>query len=101
MNNVLNFILKSSADPKATSATIKFALLGVIPYLMQAAGIVCGFDYICIDLNPSTLELIASTVADTAYYLLSLVSVVGALWGASRKLYRTLTGENEVLNSRV
>ena len=30
MKNIINFVLKSSADPRATSLSVKFALLAII-----------------------------------------------------------------------
>jgi len=91
---IINFLLKSSADPKATSATVKFALLGAIPYLMQALDLVCQFGQQCYSLDPSLLETIVDALANGVFYTLSLVAVAGTIWGAGRKLYRTITGKN-------
>ncbi len=94
MHKVLKFILRSSANPQATSATVKFALLGIIPYIMQAAGIACQFGYNCVELSPSLLELIFVSLADATFYILTLVSIVGTIYGATRKFYLTIIGEN-------
>lgn len=94
MKKFVKFITKSSTDPKATSATVKFGLLGTIPYIMQALGLVCQFGYQCVDVDPSLLETIVDAVANGVFYTLALVSVFGSLWGAGRKLYRTFTGQN-------
>lgn len=97
MQTIISFILRSSANPQATSATVKFALLGLIPYIMQAAGIACQFGHNCVVLSPSLLELIASSVADATFYLLSLISIIGTIYGAVRKLYLTAIGQNVAL----
>lgn len=97
MKTLINFIIKSSADPKATSATVKFALLGLIPYAMQAADLVCQFGYQCVDIDPTLLETTVDALASGTFYLLSLISVIGVLWGLGRKLYRTVTGQNRAI----
>lgn len=89
--------MRSSADPQQTSATIKFALLGIIPYLMQALDMACSFGSQCYDLDPSLFETIVDALANGIFYLLSLISVIGTLWAAGRKLYRTVTGQNRAL----
>ena len=101
LKKVWAFIIKSSANPKATSATVLFALVGIIPYIMQAIGLACQFGSQCYDLDPNILELIATSIADGVYYSLYLVSILGTLWGLCRKLYRTFAGTNLVLNSDV
>lgn len=101
MSTITTFLLKSSADPKQTSATVKFALLGIIPYIMQVTNLVCEFGSQCYSIDPNLLETIASALAEGTYYLLLLISVMGTLWGASRKLWRTVTGKNLALKKRV
>lgn len=95
---IWTFIVKSSADPKATSLSIKFALLGAIPYAMQALDLVCQFGHQCYDIDPSLFTTIIDALASGVFYTLSLVSVIGTLWGLGRKLYRTFTGRNEAIN---
>lgn len=97
MKKIFNFIIKSSADPKATSMTVRFALLGAIPYLMQALGLVCQFGYTCIDVDPTLLEAIVDGIANLIYSLLAMISIAGATYGLARKLYRTIKGENLAL----
>jgi len=83
MNNIINFILKSSANPQATSASLKFALLGVIPYLMQLTNLVCEWGNQCYDIDPNLLETIVDALAN------------GTL---GRKLWRTINGTNLALS---
>lgn len=91
------FIFKSSNDPRATSATIKFALVGIIPYLMQATDIVCQFGYQCVTLNPSLVELFFDSVSETIFYSLTLVAVLGSAYGFLRKIIRTAMGVNKAI----
>jgi len=97
MTKIWTFITKSSADPKATSASIKFALLAVIPYIMQALSIACDFGQQCYDVDPSLLETGFDAIANGIFYSLSLVSVVGTIHGLVRKFIRTATGNNLAL----
>lgn len=97
MKKVFSFLAKSSADPSQTSLTVKFALLGIIPYAMQALSLVCEFGSQCYSIDPTLLETIASAIAEAVFYFLTLVSIGGALYGLGRKLYRTFRGENLAL----
>lgn len=93
------FILKSSADSQKTSATVKYALLGLIPLLMQATDIVCRYGYECVALDASLLEQIVDTVALFIFLSLSALSALGILFGLFRKVYLTAIGENEAVNA--
>jgi len=95
MSQIIQFILRSSANPNATSASIKFALIGVIPYLMQAFDLACDFGYQCYNVDPTLLNTMVEALANGAFYLLSLISIVGTIWGLTRKLYLTMIGENQ------
>jgi len=97
MKTIIDFIIKSSADPRATSLTVKAALLGLIPFIMQALDIACDFGSQCYSLQPTLLETIVTAITDGTFYLLSLISIVGVIYGLVRKVYRTIMGENEVL----
>lgn len=97
MNTIFRFIFKSSADATRTSATVKFALLGIIPYIMHATDIVCRLGYECVSLDTSLLEAVATGVAEAVFLGLSLLSVIGTVVGLFRKIYLTVVGENQTL----
>lgn len=94
MKKLLRFVLTSSADPKQVSASVKFALLALIPYAMQALDLVCSFGNQCYSVDASVLEIGIKAVADGTFYALSFVAAIGTLWGVLRKVYRTFTGQN-------
>lgn len=94
---IINFILKSSADPTKTSATIKFALLGIIPFIMQAWGIVCEFGYECTLVDTTLLEAVFNLISQTVFFSLSLISIIGTIWALFRKVSRTVGGTNKAL----
>ena len=102
------FIAKSSADPKQTSATVKFFLLGVIAWLggqgLELLGVICDLGGYCYQYywsDPSILDQARQAVdvsAQAIYYALTLVSVIGTAWGAWRKMWRTATKQNRALS---
>jgi hypothetical protein len=94
---VLKFIFVSSGNPTKASASLKFALVGFIPYIMQALDLVCGLGNQCYDINPTLLETFFDAIANGAFYLLSFIAVVGTAWQAWLKIYRTITGKNLAL----
>lgn len=97
MQTILDFILKSSADPRAISLTVKGALLGIIPTIMQVLDLACDFGHQCYQVNPSLFEAFVTAIADGTFYLFTLISVGLTIYGLARKLWRTLLGENLAL----
>lgn len=97
MKKIINFVLKSSADPKKYSLTVKMVLLGTIPYVMQVLGIVCALGLSCTVFDQTLLERFAAGVAEFVFLALSLVSVIGVVYGLLRKIKLTLMGENLTL----
>lgn len=97
MKSIYNFIVKSSADPEKTSLTIKGIGLMAIPYLLNLFDVACEFGQQCYQVNASTFEVIVQAVADGTFYALSFLSAWWALYGAVRKLFRTITGTNSAL----
>ena len=93
-SDALKWIFVSSADPTKWSLTVKMALLGVIPLIMQTLSIVCGFALICLAIDGSVLQNIAYTVSNLVYLGLSFVAGAGFLYGLVMKLWRTGTGTN-------
>lgn len=97
MKTIINFIMRSSADPVKTSRTIKGIGLMAVPYLMQVFELACEFGQQCYRVDASEFEVIIQALADGAFYGLSLVGAGMALYGAIRKLFRTFTGMNQAL----
>lgn len=79
------------------SLMVRSALLGFIPYVMQATDIVCQWGHTCMLVNVSELEVLVEAVVAAVFYVLTLVSAIGVLWGAARKVWLTFTGQNQVL----
>lgn len=97
LERIITWILVSSADPRNVSLTVKMALLAIVPWLMQAIGLACAFDTICIELDQSAIEAVAADVAQVVYAGLTIVSSVGLIYGLVRKVWLTLAGENRAL----
>lgn len=94
LSNVLKWILVSSADPDRWSTTVKMALLGLIPFIMQGIGITCGLHLVCPIVNVDELTGAFLSIANLVFYALSAVSIVGSVFAFMRKIVRTLTGTN-------
>lgn len=101
INSIMDYIRKalqwtfvSSADPEKISATLKFALLGAIPVIMQAIGLACGFNVLCLDTNAGELEQVGSAVANVVYFAVSAVAAGGTVLAFLRKVVRTARGTN-------
>lgn len=97
LKTIYNFIVKSSADPKAVSASVKYALVGIVPMIMQALNLVCGLGVQCYDLDSNLFMVGIDAIANGVFYGLSFVAVIGTFYGVARKLYRTVTGNNLAL----
>lgn len=97
MDKIIEILIKSSADPKKTSLTVKAALLAIVPFIMQAVGLVCAFGLTCTNFDASLLENFFTLIAELVYHTLMIGSVAGVLWGAMRKLWKTVRRTNPVL----
>lgn len=94
ISNVLKWIFVSSADAGKWSLTVKMALLGAVPAVMQGIGLACGFHVVCVAVNADQLTTIALSVANLVYLGLSAVASIGVLYGVIRKISLTATGNN-------
>lgn len=101
MQTIIKFLLKSSADPRATSLTLRAGLLTAITFsagqLATILGIFCQAGFTCYVLEPTLVDqvrYIATQITEGVYYALMTISVGATVYGAARKLYRTIRGEN-------
>lgn len=94
IDKILDFLLVSSADPSKWSLTFKMALVGVIPYIVNAAGIACGLGLVCLGVDDVVLNSLAEALEKIVFLVLSAVSAVGVLIGLFRKLIRSAQGTN-------
>ena len=97
LEKLVTWVLHSSEDPKKMSLTVKMALLSVVPWVMQTLGFACALGTVCVDFDQTALEAAAANVGQAVYYLLTAVSLVGFAYGALRKVWLTLTGQNKAL----
>lgn len=94
LSNVLKWIFVSSADPSKVSATIKFALLGIIPGAMSVIGMACGFHLACVNVSSGDLTTLAGEVSQLVFLALSTVSILGTVWAFCRKVFKSSNGTN-------
>ena len=82
LQNVIAWIVVSSADSSEVSLTVKAALLAVIPTLMAVAGIAH------INLGDgSALTSLVDVLAQFIQVALTLIASAMAVWGAARKVW--------------
>lgn len=93
------FLMVSSADPRKSSLTVRALALGVVPYIMQVTGMACSLGVHCVIVDPTLVDAIVTSVTDITFYTLTLVSVIGTIWGLIRKLFLTLKGEHAGLGA--
>lgn len=89
LKSLIQWFVKSSADPERISLTVKSALVAILPIIMLVAGI-----------SDSESSLLVDTITDIVFYGLSLVSAVGVVFGFCRKLWNTFvisSGDDNVL----
>lgn len=92
--NAIRWVLVSSEDASKWSLTVKMALLGLVPYAMQAFGITCGLNLVCPQIDANELTLIATSLSNIVYLTLSLIAAIGTAFGLVRKVTNTFEGTN-------
>lgn len=103
-----NFLVKSSADPKQSSLTVRAALLGALTVfsaeIVQALNLVCEFGYRCYYFSPSMIDDIRVLIDQLTYGVyvgLLLLSIGLGIFGAIRKIILTIKGENLALREDI
>lgn len=89
--------MRSSVDPHKTSMTVKYALIGIIPYVMQASDMVCEFGYTCMNFSDSFLNQMVDAITLSIFGGLTVISATGAIYGLMRKVVNTWNGTNKAL----
>lgn len=85
----LDWLLRSSADPRKTSLTVKAAMLGVLPAVLHFIGAACSYGLVCLGVDETTLNVIIETIGELTFWFLTAVSAVGFIYGLVRKLINT------------
>lgn len=95
----VKWVFLSSADPTKASATIKFALVGLIPLTIKAAAFFCGIGLACLSfLNEQWLDMVIAIIANIAYFAFGLVAAIGSAAALIRKVSSTVNGTNAVIS---
>jgi len=89
-----NWVVRSSADPKKTSLTIRAAGLALIPTAISILSTACGFGLVCLGVDAQGLNEVVETVASIIEAVLIVLSGLLFLAGFLRKLFLTATGQN-------
>lgn len=99
LDKFIDWATRSSADPTKASMTVKYALLGIVPYIIQITTAACGFGLVCLGVDADGFNAIVDVIADIVFWSFSIISGIGTLIGFVRKVYRSITGRNEVMAS--
>lgn len=90
---IVRWVMLSSQDPAATSLTVKASLAALLTWITMAAGL--GHITLPIDQISGLFDLVVQWI-QTA---LLLVSTSVAIFGAARKIWLTISGNNPVLDT--
>jgi uncharacterized membrane protein len=91
LENMINWVLTSSADATEVSLTVRGALIGAIPTIMALS----GFAHI----NLGDGSILTGLFDGTAQFIQSALTVIAAamtIFGALRKLYHLVVPANSI-----
>lgn len=93
LKTVWNWLVLSSANPEATSLTVKAALTFVVTYATVFAGLAH------VQLPGGQLTTLVDALVQFVQAVLMALSAAVAVYGAARKLWLTVSGKNPVVSS--
>lgn len=97
MSKFIAWVVLSSKDPRKISLSVKAALVAIIPFFMHAVTVSCGFGLVCLGVDSTHLQEVAEVTSDIIFWVFSIVSAIGFVYGFIRKLWLTAKSENKVL----
>lgn len=89
MKNLWNWIVRSSADPKRVSLTVRASLLMLVPAAMSVISAACGFGLVCVGVDAPALNQIVESIAALLELILMLIAGVLFAVGLIRKIALT------------
>lgn len=99
MKNLFMWLVRSSVDPRRTSLTIRMFLLAIVPYLVHAVALLCGFGFVCLGIDSEWFATIIEVIENIVFWSLSIIAGIGMIYGAIRKVWTTVHGTNAVIES--
>lgn len=84
LDNLIHWVVASSANPNAVSLTVRGALLGSIPAIMYVVGVAH------LNLGQDQITAVFDAVAGFLQALLTVVAMGLTLYGAVRKIWLSL-----------
>lgn len=88
--DLITWLVTSSKDPKQASLTIRMGLLAVVAWIVKSAAFACGFGLTCLDVDVVLLNQIVGWIELIVFYGFTIVGLVGAIYGAVRKIFFTV-----------
>lgn len=92
IDRIVNWLWLSSQHPDEVSLTAKSSLL----VLASGLSVALGFSHL--QVGPEFFTEIVNSVVNVIQYTLLLIGAVGAVVGAIRKVWNTVTGQNASVN---
>lgn len=86
---VFQWIWYSSADPSKVSLTVRATLLGIVPVVLNAVSLACGFGLVCLGIDAEGLNGVVNGIEAIVVGVLSVVAAIGMLYGFVRKVVLT------------
>lgn len=93
LKKIWQWLVKSSADAKKWSLTIKSILYAIIPTAVYFLGLVH------IQIGSDALTEVVNMIAELIVVIGGVITAISFTWGLIRKIETTLTGENKVVTS--
>ncbi len=91
MKKLIDWVVLSSADPRAMSLTVKGVLVALVPVIIAVLNMTG------IDIDNNSLESVINSITAIVFLLGTVVSALMTVTGLMRKIITTVVGENEVL----
>lgn len=87
---VFQWFVYSSADPSKISLTVRAALLGIVPIVLNVVSVACGVGIACLGIDAASLNSVIEAITNIVYAGLSIVASVGVAYGFVRKIFLTV-----------
>jgi hypothetical protein len=104
MKLILDFFIKSSADPKKVSLMVRglgLAMAGILgSEVATTLGLMCDLGTYCYTVTPDFIDQVQhffDILAQVVFYGLTAVGAAISIFGAIRKAYLTAAGKNKVI----
>ena len=97
LKKIWQWLVQSSANARQVSLSAKAALLAIVPYILSLSTGACGLGLVCLGVEAEGLNQVVEAITNIIFWGLSIVSAIGFIYGFGRKVWLSITGNNEVV----